>query len=127
MPSGQKGKRQTTCLNCNKQSDWKWSTTNQYCNHACRWEHIYKTVTVPRILEGDISPKNLKPSVLKFLTERDGYKCAECSLVDWRGEQMILDIDHIDGNNENNQPSNWRLLCPNCHRMTPTWGNKKRI
>jgi 5-methylcytosine-specific restriction endonuclease McrA len=28
-----------------------------------------------------------------------------------------LDVDHIDGNRDNNDPSNYRTLCSNCHRL----------
>lgn len=28
-----------------------------------------------------------------------------------------LDIDHIDGNRENNDPDNLQTLCANCHRL----------
>lgn len=83
---------------------------------------------MPLILEGKLSPRtSFTTSIRKFLIARDGEKCSKCNLTDWLGEKMILDIDHIDGDNNNNYPSNWRFLCPNCHRMTPTWGNKKRI
>lgn len=127
MPSGYKGKKQFICQSCGKSNDWNYSSTNKYCNHTCSQEGWYKTVTLPLILEGKTSPAKLKAAVTKFLIDRDGYKCSICNLVKWLGEQMILDIDHIDGDNNNNYPSNWRFLCPNCHRMTPTWGNKKRI
>lgn len=122
-------KRVYHCLNCNTEKRWSNQSTNKYCNHVCQWEYRYRTVSIPAILEGKISPKNLKDAVVRFLTERDGYKCSvdSCGISDWYGQKIILDIDHIDGNNENNDPSNWRFLCPNCHRMTPTWGNKKRI
>lgn len=127
MPSGLDGKRQFICQNCNKSNNWNYSSTNKYCNHTCSQEGWYKTVTLPLILDGKVSPRKLKPAVTKFLVERDGYSCSICNLTNWLGKEMILDIDHIDGDNENNYPSNWRFLCPNCHRMTPTWGNKKRI
>ncbi len=120
-------KKYFTCLNCNKENRWKHSSTNKYCNHICAQEGWYKTVTLPLILEGKISVKKSKPSLVRFLTERDGYKCSECNVSEWFGKLMILDIDHVDGNNENDLPNNLRFLCPNCHRMTPTWGNKKRI
>ena len=28
-----------------------------------------------------------------------------------------LDVDHIDGNHSNNEPSNLQTLCANCHRL----------
>jgi len=31
-----------------------------------------------------------------------------------------LDVDHRDGNHENNDPSNLQTLCANCHRLK-TW------
>lgn len=34
------------------------------------------------------------------------------------------EVDHKDGNWENNKPSNLRLLCPNCHSLTPTYRHK---
>ena len=36
-------------------------------------------------------------------------------------KHIILDLDHIDGNNRNNQLSNLRFLCPNCHSQTETY------
>jgi len=35
-------------------------------------------------------------------------------------------VNHIDGNKENNHLSNVRILCPNCHSLTPTYGFIKR-
>jgi predicted HNH restriction endonuclease len=32
-----------------------------------------------------------------------------------------VEVEHIDGNWRNNQPSNLTLLCPNCHSLTPTY------
>ena len=31
-----------------------------------------------------------------------------------------LIVDHIDGNSENNNPTNLRVLCPNCDSLTST-------
>jgi len=33
-------------------------------------------------------------------------------------------MDHIDGNTENNAKENLRLLCCNCHALTPTYKGK---
>ena len=33
-----------------------------------------------------------------------------------------IQLDHIDGNSDNNSLDNLKLLCPNCHSLTPTFG-----
>lgn len=66
---------------------------------------------------------------LKFRLFQEGLKdqrCEQCSLTEWLGQPAPLDLDHIDGNPKNNNFENLRILCPNCHRQTPTWGRKNR-
>jgi hypothetical protein len=55
-------------------------------------------------------------------------ECSRCKIKDWQGEPLSLHLDHIDGDNTNNQIDNLRLLCPNCHSQTPTYcgRNKKK-
>lgn len=49
-----------------------------------------------------------------------GCKCQLCELTAWRGRIIPIELDHIDGNPDNNVRSNLRLLCPNCHAQQPT-------
>jgi len=65
--------------------------------------------------------------VLRFNLLYSGrpYKCERCSNEGvWDGETLILEIDHIDGDRENNVLTNLRFLCPNCHSLTPTFRNR---
>ena len=44
-----------------------------------------------------------------------------CGVSRWLDEEVPLQLDHKDGNNEANSLSNLRLLCPNCHALTPQY------
>ncbi|PWK65547.1 HNH endonuclease [Streptomyces sp. CG 926] len=49
-------------------------------------------------------------------------QCDHCgSPPQWRGRPMTLEIDHINGDRNDDRPGNLRLLCPNCHATTSTW------
>ena len=48
-------------------------------------------------------------------------RCAWCRRKTWRGKRISLELDHVDGNHINNELTNLRLLCPNCHAQTPTY------
>jgi len=37
---------------------------------------------------------------------------------------LVLTLDHINGVNDDHRLHNLRLLCPNCHSQTPTFGGK---
>ena len=48
-------------------------------------------------------------------------KCEKCGFIPISDCQ--LDVDHIDGNRNNNHESNLQTLCANCHRLK-TYLNK---
>ena len=52
-------------------------------------------------------------------------KCEECGIEEWNGKKISMHLDHIDGNHLDHRLENLRILCPNCHSQTPTFGSKK--
>jgi hypothetical protein len=49
------------------------------------------------------------------------YICSSCGIFEWMGSKLSLHLDHINGVNTDNRLENLRLLCPNCHSITPTY------
>jgi hypothetical protein len=62
-------------------------------------------------------------TTVKRVLLREGWppRCARCEREKWLGGAIPLELDHIDGDRTNNDPANLRLLCPNCHALTPTY------
>lgn len=70
-------------------------------------------------------PTGTKGFVKRYLVETRGDQCELCG---FRGanphtNNSVIQMDHTDGNCFNNAPENLRLLCPNCHSMTPNYGS----
>lgn len=57
------------------------------------------------------------------------YKCDICGISQWQGKTLSLELDHINGVNNDNRLENLRFLCPNCHSQTTTYGarNTQRV
>ena len=54
------------------------------------------------------------------------YKCAICGITEWQGKTLSLELDHINGENNDNRLENLRFLCPNCHSQTTTYGARNQ-
>lgn len=64
-------------------------------------------------------------SVKVHLLSVRGYSCEKCKLDKWMGEDVTIELEHIDGDKFNNSNENLLLLCPNCHSQTKTWRRRK--
>lgn len=61
-----------------------------------------------------------------YIAKRDGYKCSVCGMTKHNKKPIVLECDHIDGVNTNQDPKNLRLICPNCHSQTETFKGRNK-
>ncbi|MGB2240169.1 MAG: HNH endonuclease [Pseudomonadales bacterium] len=55
------------------------------------------------------------------------YNCSSCGIGDeWNGKPITLQLDHINGVNNDHRLDNLRMLCPNCHSQTDTWCGRNK-
>ena len=102
----------------------------RYCSNKCQNTQIYNLYIDrwKKCLEGggkSINTRFLSGHIERYLKEKYKDKCSICK---WNKRNPVtgvvpLEIDHIDGNSENNVESNLRLICPNCHSLTPYFRN----
>ncbi|WKV20415.1 hypothetical protein 16Q_022c [Pseudomonas phage 16Q] len=99
---GSKDYRASGCNRCSSNIDKYFSVCTKKRNHIL-WRYI-KTF--------ELIPHN---------------KCLWCGIGDnWNGKSLVLQLDHIDGDTSNNDLTNLRVLCPNCHSQTETFASRNR-
>ena len=111
------------CLNCGKELIGR---QTKYCSNACQNQYQHNQ-WVERWKNGQESglrgKYGISEHLKRYLFNKYNFKCARCG---W-GEKnpytntIPLEVEHIDGNYQNNSEENLILLCPNCHSLTSTY------
>jgi len=87
------------------------STGNTYEEVFCE-----NSLANPTYVKSLIIKKNLLP-----------YECSICQIQPiWNGKELKLQMDHINGIRNDHRLENLRMVCPNCHSQTETFGSKNK-
>ena len=105
------------CIVCGKPA------YDKYCSNKCQGEHKQR-ISAKKIENSDSSV--CLQTVKKYLIEKRGHKCEICSNTTWLGKPIPLVLDHINGISEDDNLSNLRLICHNCHAQTETYAGKNK-
>lgn len=113
-----------TCLVCKTVLTQR--SQQKYCSNQCQADGRYESFKNSWLVEQKaVVTLNISRHIKRYLVERSDEKCSVCK---WNKRHPItnkvpLEVDHIDGDSENNNLKNLRLLCPNCHSLTPFFRN----
>jgi Zn finger protein HypA/HybF involved in hydrogenase expression len=112
------------CINCKlefKIDSRNFSTHKyrKYCSVDCHKEYGEESRFL-KIKNGEIVSNR---TIKIYLIKNHGNKCMKCGWCEVNSitGKVPIELEHIDGNSENNSLENLSLLCPNCHSLTPTY------
>ena len=125
--NNKKGRRIHICKNCQTEFNPRHRSL-LYCSQECYREFHYLAF-IERWKRGEETgnEKNVgtvRPYVRRYIKDKFGNKCCQCGWAEVHSVtgKVPVQIDHIDGDWRNSREENLRLLCPNCHSLTPTYG-----
>lgn len=106
-----------TCPQCGKPTLY-----NKWCSKECQSIYIFRQ-------NRELGQPLGKTAIRKYLLLTRDYVCEQCGNHEWINENRIyvpitLEVHHIDGNHNNNEERNLKLICPNCHSITDNYKSK---
>ncbi len=91
----------------------------KYCSRICEYEAKRNV----RFLNVEKGVNKSSRTIKAYLINMHGDCCMECgwNKINPITNKVPIELEHIDGNSNNNDLNNLKLLCPNCHSLTATY------
>lgn len=124
-PKKKKIKETKYCLRCHEHIP----ANQKFCNNDCQQLYQAKSRVDSWLKSGNLPrvSTHKQSYIKKYLLEQQKYLCAICFIPNlWQEKELILILDHIDGNSENNIRENLRLVCPNCDSQLSTYKGRNK-
>lgn len=131
-PANKGKKKKYFCICCGKEIKSKTYNKRKYCSNKCQQNYEYqewiKKYKQDNSMAQSSSWGQIPPQLRRYIFEKFNNKCCKCgwNKINPYTKRLPLEVDHIDGNSENNSESNLQLLCPNCHSLTSTYRGANR-
>lgn len=117
-------KQKKDCELCGKKLK---KNTSRFCSSSCsakkRVMELFEKIE-NGTFKFNTTHTSKNKTLKSYLVSKYGHKCFVCGLSEWMGKEIPLQLDHINGDCANDELSNIRNICPNCHAQTDTYCGK---
>ena len=123
--------KRATIRNCEVCGMQLKTSQKKYCSKKCETFNKKKRIIeawLKNEYDGMRGEYGLSSAIRNYLLEKVDFKCEQCGFsgINPSSNKTILEIHHVDGDYKNNRPENLKVLCPNCHAMSPSYRSNNK-
>lgn len=111
------------CKNCYILHKVCKNSKNLFCSSQCQFDYDW---IKRKIFIRDTNIVSGIGEARRYLLELNGTICEICKLKTWNNKLIPLVCDHINGDSDDWELINLRMICCNCDALTDTYKNKNR-